>query len=43
MIFEYIFIVLIGVLLLLSFIIFLDNERMLKDIRENPLPPPKGK
>jgi hypothetical protein len=41
MIIDYIFIVLIGALLLLSFVIFLDNERMLKDIIENPLPPPE--
>lgn len=41
MIIDYIFIVLIGVLLLMSFIAFVDTEIMLKDIRENPLPPPE--
>jgi len=41
MIIDYIFIVLIGGLLLLSFILFVDTEIMLKDVRENPLPPPE--
>ncbi len=43
MIIDYIFIVLIGGLLLLSFILFIDTEIMLKDVRENPLPPPEEK